>query len=80
MYTTEKARARRSGITKTPGKTLFEEDKRPLAQESGCIMYLRYAYAVSNIYNGYGPNEISDALLDLAFDTLTKTNFTEWGF
>lgn len=79
MYTTEKA-GLEEAVLQNAWKTLFEEDKRPAGTRIGMYNVSRYAYAVSNIYNGYGPNEISDALLDLAFDTLTKTNFTEWGF
>ncbi|MDD4203613.1 MAG: ATP-binding cassette domain-containing protein [Acholeplasmataceae bacterium] len=53
---------------------------RPNGTRVGMYNVSRYAYAVSNIYNGFNPNEINNDLIDLAFNTLIKTDFTEWGF
>ncbi|MDD2259814.1 MAG: ATP-binding cassette domain-containing protein, partial [Acholeplasmataceae bacterium] len=42
---------------------------RPNGTRVGMYNVSRYAYAVSNIYNGFNPNEINNDLIDLAFNT-----------
>ena len=79
MYTLEKEGLQQA-VLENSWKTLFEDNMRPNGTRVGMYNVSRYAYAVSNIYNGFSPNEINNDLIDLAFNTLIKTDFTEWGF
>ena len=56
MYTLEKEGLQQA-VLENSWKTLFEDNMRPNGTRVGMYNVSRYAYAVSNIYNGFNPNE-----------------------
>jgi spermidine/putrescine-binding protein len=58
----------------------FDSDYQPEGTRVGMYNVPRFAYSAALLYQGHNPNEVSDEMIDLAYDTLSNTEFTEWGF
>lgn len=60
-------------------KAFFDASLLPNGTRVGIYNVPRFAYAAALFYNDLGPNEATEASLELARTTLSKRKFTEWG-
>lgn len=79
MYNKQKAGLEEAIQTNGWG-AYFDDTQRPANTRVGMYNVPRFAYAAAMLYNGIDLNEMSEANIQIAQQTLSNQRFTEWGF
>ena len=58
----------------------FDENYRPSGTRVGMYNVPRYAYSAAMFYNDLDPNVVTEAQIDVAYETLLLADFSEWGY
>lgn len=78
MYNKKKA-GLEEALLKYGWEAYFEQNKRPEGTRIGMYDVPRFAYAAAMFYNNMDPNIADEKSLNIAFETLSRFRFNEWG-